>query len=278
MLCSARKICSSKETTSTFDTYNSEAREVTALQGYGGVRTEVSKTLSPFLQISRICMLDKNAYVSQMFGTLSLHNSLFQVGVDHENGLQLKATCLNGNILGKIHTIISSKKEVFSQLELEIRNRVNNLGLKLITPAVKGANMIYVMSLLQQFGSLGLGAEVIGADCNFGVSLCGRHEHRNGVFSIGLQQFTALNLNYYHKLNRFLDFGAELQVSKSYPPNAAIGCRLSTVRTEVRTSINSDMSLGLSLDEKITEGLMLNINTEVGKRGCSYGFGFSLEF
>lgn len=276
MLSSIGDTC--RETACTFDAYNAEARALTTVQGHSGVRTEVSKTVFPFLQISRIAVLDRSTSVSQIFGTVSLQNSLVQLSMDHENSLQLRATHLNRNILAKLHTIVSSRKDVFSQVELEMRNKINSFGLKLIAPAVKGANMIYVANVLQQFGSLGFGAEVIAADSSLGVSLCGRHEHRRGVFSIGLQQFTALHISYYHRLNSLFDFGTEIRVSQSHPSSAAVGCRLATPTTELKATINSDMSLGFSLDERLTEGLSLNINTEITGTGCFYGFGFSLEF
>ncbi|ADM11648.1 translocase of outer mitochondrial membrane 40-like protein [Encephalitozoon intestinalis ATCC 50506] len=274
----ARKSCFGREITSTFDTYNAEANEIVTPQTCSGVKTEVSKTLAPFLQVSRVDILDRNAHTSQMFGTLSLKNTLVQVSMDHENSVGFRAMNMSGNLITKIHTIITGRKEVFSQVELEMKNRINNFGLKLISPAVKSTGMVYVANTLHQFGSLSLGGEVIGADSELGVSVCGRYEHRNGVFSVGLQQFTALSLNYYHKLGKYLDVGTEVQIPKSCPPSAAVGCRLTTSKTQMKANVNSDMSLSFCLGEKLTEGLSFNVNAEVNKSGCTHGFGFSLEF
>lgn len=278
VLAGVRSTCLGREVTSTFDTYNSEASGLAAPQTCSGVRAEVSKTLTPFLQVSRIDVLDANVRASQVFGTLSLRNSLVQVSVDHENSMRLRAMHMAGNLVGRVHTIVTGRKEVFSQVELEVKNRINNFGLKLISPAVKGAGMIYVANTLQQLGSLSLGAEVIGTDSELGVSVCGRYERGGGIFSVGLQQFTALCLNYYHRFGKLLDVGAEIQVSRSGPPSAAVGCRLVTPRTQVKASMSSAMFLGFSLDERLTEGLVFNVNAEMGKSGCTHGFGFSLEF
>ncbi|AFN83135.1 translocase of outer mitochondrial membrane40-like protein [Encephalitozoon romaleae SJ-2008] len=273
-----RRSCSEREITSTFDTYNAEANEIVTSQTCSGVRTEISKTIFPFLQVSRVDILDRNAHVSQMFGTLSLKNSLVQVSMDHENSIGVRAMNMYGNLATRIHTIITGKKEVFSQVEMEMKNRISSFGLKMISPAIKSTGMVYVANTLQQFGSLSLGAEIIGADTEVGISMCGRYEHRNGVFSVGLQQFTALSLSYYHKIGKFFDIGAEIQAPRANPPSAAIGCRLSTSKTQVKANVNSDMSLGFYLGERLTEGLTFNVNAEVNKSGCSHGFGFSLEF
>ena len=278
VLAGAASRCFGREVTSTFDTYNSEASGLAAPQTCSGVRTEVSKTLAPFLQVSRTDVFDAGTRASQVFGTLSLKNTLLQVSVDHESSMRLRAMHMAGSLVSRVHTIVTGRREVFSQVELEVRNRINNFGLKLISPAVKGAGMIYVANTLQQVGALSLGAEVIGADSELGVSVCGRYEHGSGVFSVGLQQFTALCLNYYHRFGKLLDVGAEVQVARSGVPSAAVGCRLTTQRTQVRASLSSAMSLGFGLDERLTEGLVLNANAEVGKSGCTHGFGFSLEF
>nr|AGE95713.1 hypothetical protein ECU06_0480 [Encephalitozoon cuniculi] len=273
-----RRACFGREIASTFDTYNSEASEIITPQTCSGVKTEVTKTLAPFFQVSRVDILDGNAHVSQTFGTLSLGNSLVQISVDHENSLRLKAMNMSGNLATRVHTIITGRKEVFSQVELEMRSRVNNLGLKLISPAIKGTGMVYVANTLQQFGTLSLGAEIIGADSEFGISVCGRYEHSSGIFSVGLQQFTALTLNYYRRLGKFFDMGAEVQLPRTCPPSAAIGCRLSTPKAQAKASVSSNMSLSFCLAEKLTEGLSFNINAEVNKSGCTHGFGFLLEF
>ncbi|KAG5860039.1 putative porin protein [Encephalitozoon hellem] len=273
-----RRSCSKREITSTFDTYNAEASEIITPQVCSGVRTEISKTISPFLQVSRVDILDRNMHVSQMFGTLSLGNSLVQISMDHENSVGVRAMNMSGNLATRVHTIITGRKEVFSQIEVEMKNRINSVGLKLISPAVKSTGMVYVANVLQQFGSLSLGAEIIGADSELGISVCGRYEHKGGIFSLGLQQFTALSLNYYHRIGKFFDIGAEVQAPRVSPPSAAIGCRLSTSKTQVKASVNSDMSLGFYLGEKLTEGLTFNVNAEVNRSGCNHGFGFSLEF
>lgn len=273
-----RRSCSEREITSTFDTYNAEANEIVTPQTCSGVRTEISKTISPFLQVSRVDILDRNAHVTQMLGTLSLKNSLMQVSVDHENSIGVRAMNMYENLSTRIHTIITGRKEVFSQVEMEMKNRMSIFGLKLISPAIKSTGMVYVANTLQQFGSLSLGAEIIGADSEVGISACGRYEHRNGIFSVGLQQFTALSLSYYHKIGKFFDIGAEIQAPRANPPGAAIGCRLSTSKTQVKANVNSDMSLGFYLGERLTEGLTFSVNAEVSKSGCSHGFGFSLEF
>jgi mitochondrial import receptor subunit TOM40 len=273
-----KEACVRSKTEASFDTYNAEAQAITSFSGYSGIKTEVSKTLSPFLQISKVLILDQKSVLRQIFGTISLPNSLLQLSMDHERSLQLRATHLRNNVTSKMHTIVSRQREVFSQAEVEIRSRANSLVLKMISPALKGTSMIYVVSAFQQLGSSGLGAEVIGTDCSLGISLCGRHETGSSVVAVGLQQFTAMSLSWHHKLGRMIDLGGELQMSRLHPSYAAVGCRLRTHRAELKANINSNRTLAFSYDERLNEGLSFNLNCEIGRGGCLCGFGFSLEF
>jgi mitochondrial import receptor subunit TOM40 len=273
-----RNIFSGNESKVSFDSYNSEASEISTLQVCGGIKTEVSKLLSPRLQVSRIDFFDGKVHMSQVFGALSLKNSLVQFGMDNEGSMRLRAVHTSGGVIGKIHTIVSGSREVFSQAQVDIKSKASSIGLKLISPAIKGSRMICVANVLQQFGSLCVGVEVIKTNDEVGVSTCGRYEGNKGIFSVGLQQFTALSMSYYHRFSKMFDAGAEIHMPRGDSISGALGCRLVTSKAQVRASVNSNMALGIALEERVTDGLALNANLEIGRSGCTHGLGFSLEF
>lgn len=270
--------CKKKEIGTSFDNHNAEARRLTQIDVYNGVRTEISKMVSACVQVSRICVMKNETYASQVFGTMRMGNGLLQIGVDDEKSVEVRATHMGGRVVSRIHSIMSSQREMFSQAEVEIRNRLNNVVLKAIRPAVKGTRMIYVVNVFRQLGCVGIGSEIIGTDGSVGISVCGRHEHTNGILSVCVQQFTALSISYYHRISRLFDVGSEVEVSRSYGFHGRVGCRLQTYRTEVKASVSNRMSLLFSLDERLSETLMLNVNAEIDRSKCCYGFGFSFEF
>jgi hypothetical protein len=58
------------------------------------------------------------------------------------------------------------------------------------------------------------------------------------------------------------DAGAEVHMPRGDPISGAVGCRLVTPKAQVRASFNSNMMLGIALEERVTEGLSLNANLQ----------------
>lgn len=276
--CKWIKNTSEDKVLTSYEDHNNEVRSVTSLSTYPGIRSEISKTLNPNLQLSKISIIDKNSHVSQFFTTICTNNALFQLSIDHEKCLQFRSTGLYNNIMAKFHTIVSKKKDVFTQIDIDIKNSINNLSLKLIDSEIKDSGYIYVCNVMQQLGKFSIGSEIIGANSELGMSLCGRYEDPRFIATFAVQQFSVLNLTYYRKIGKLFNLGLDLHTGPRYSTKASIGLKLTGRKSEVKASVNNDLSFALVYTEKLTEALGFEININADKKDIAYGLGFNLEF
>lgn len=267
----------SNEISSSFDTYNTESSNITNPIIYSGVKTEISKTINQYLQFTHVSLSDTSSSSSQIYATLNLNNILLQLSGDQDKNIQARGTFMYKNVLTKFNTVLSRSKDIFSQIEIDIKNRMNNLCLKMIQPAIKGSSIIYIGNFMQQFGKLSLGCELIGVDNYFGMSFVGRCDTISSTTSVSLQQFNTLSVDYYKKINEMSQIGFKFNKSK-YISSYGLGVRIHSRKGEVIGSIDNNRVVSLIYNDRLSEGLSLSINCQMSKEKISYGYGFTYEF
>lgn len=267
----------STEISSSFDTYNIESSNITNPITYSGVKTEISKTINPYCQISHVSLSDNLSISNQIYATLNLNNILLQLSGDQDKNIQIRGTFMYKNMFTKFNTVLSRSKDIFSQVEIDIRNRWNNLCMKMIQPAIKGSSLIYIGNYMQQFGRMSLGCEVIGVDNYLGMSLVGRCDTISSTTSVSLQQFNTLSVDYFKKINDMSQIGVRINKSKDLL-SYGVGVRVHSRRGEVIGSIDNNRVVSLIYNDRLSEGLSFSVSCQMSKDRFNYGYGFTYEF
>lgn len=258
--------------TATYDTYNHETLGVITPNLFSGIRAEISKTVLPFCQISNI----RTGSTNQTFLTLSSRSSVFQFSFDSSRNYQLKSSFLAGPFVGKFHSIISHKKEVFNQVEAMLNSKFYNIALKLISPTFDASNLIYIVTYFVSLKFLSCGFEVVGLNNELGVSLSSRIEGRDGVYCASIQRFSTLTLSFYHRVLEFLELGGEVKRTRSSLSYAA-GIRVKNYRSDVRCSVDSGSNVYFGWSESLTENLRVEFSSSYDWEEFEYGVGLSYD-
>ncbi|WUR03563.1 mitochondrial translocase (TOMM40L) [Vairimorpha necatrix] len=270
--------------TSSFDTYNNESNTVFNLSNFTGIKTEISKTVSPNFQISHISNIGPDFESRQTYGTFCFNNLLLQTSIDQDKIFRIRGTHMFNNFYTKFHTVIGRSKDIFTQIEIDLRNRYNNLCIKMIQPAIKGASCVYVGNYMQQLGIFSIGGECIKADEYLGLSFVGRYEGIGHVSTISLQHFNTLSIDYYktvtskNKKSALFEYGMHFSTNREKQMSYGVGVRVHSKRGEIIGSLDNKKVLSLVYNDKLSEGLSLNLNCRVGKNVFDYGYGFTYEF
>ncbi|KAI4291156.1 mitochondrial import receptor subunit TOM40 [Pancytospora philotis] len=264
----------SKPLATSYDSYNREAAALTNHSRSTGIKYEISKMVLPYLQLSAI--KTGHSPTVQYFTTLSFPRSVFQMCFDTDRSYQLRSSVACGPITARIHSIVSSKREVYAQLESLYSGRFYNMGLKLISPAIQASNLIYVFNCWRAFGRVFVGMEAVGMDGELGIALSSRYEKNDSVYCLSLQRFNLVVASFYRRVFGNVEVGAELQRSQSYFSTAA-GLRLRTFRTELKCSVDQSLNFGCEWNEKLTEGLTVSFNGTCDEAGFNYGVGLFFE-
>lgn len=265
----------SRKISTTFDTYNHEAASITSPGGLSGLRYEISKTVLPFLQVSTVGPSSRQEK-SQYFATLSTNNSVFQFSSDSSRNYQFKSSFVTGPFVHKIHSIVSSRKEVFSQMESMYNSPFYSIGLKLVSPAFEASNLIYIVSCWRSLGRLCLGAEAVGMKNQLGVSFSTRLENEDSVYCLNVQRFNLITLNFYKRLLGIFEVGAEVKKSRDFFSTAA-GLRVKSLKSEVKCTIDQKLRMTMGWNERLTESLSVSFGWEYGLEGFDYGVGINYE-
>lgn len=265
-----------RKISTTFDSYNHESSSITSPDAFSGLRYEISKTILPFLQVTSIGSSSKREKSHQYFATLSTGSSVFQFSSDSNRNYQLKSSFATGPFVHKIHSIVSSKKEMFGQMESMYNSPFYNIGLKLISPTFEASNMIYILNCWRSLGRLCLGAEVVGTKNHLGLSLSTRLESEDSVYCFSLQRFNLITLSFYKKLLGALEVGGEVRRSKGFFSTAA-GLRIKNLKSEVKCTVDQRMNMSMSWNERLTESLSVSFGCEYDFEEFEYGVGISYE-
>lgn len=267
-----------KKIETSFDKYNLETSSIMEMDTFNGIKTEISKTISNNMQLSAISVFNSEKFIRNVFCTFCSTNSLFQFSFDQNMNLQLQGTHLYKRIATKFNTVYSEDKNIFSQINLEINNKLNNLCFKMIKPAIKGASFIYIFNYMQQLGNATIGTEIISSDAYCSVSFAGRYKKGNTVGSIGLQHLNTLSLDFYRKISDMFEVGLSSAISRDRTYSYGIGCKVNTSRSEMKVNLDNNKTVRFSLVDRISEGLTVSMNLEVNKRDFTYGYGLNYYF
>lgn len=269
----------------TFDTHNHEVSAITAHTGSSGLRCEISKAVASFLQITAIRTATQPA--TQLFTTFSfpstkllgrvpLPGTVFQLCFDTGRSYQLRAAAGRGSLVARLHSIVSSQKAVYTQLEALYTSAFWSACARLVSPTFSAADLVYVFSYWRALGTACIGAEAVGVNNEVGISIASRVEAGDSVYCLSLQRFNTLTASFYRRLCSGLEIGGEISKSVSHV-SAAAGLRLRTFRTELKCSIDQRMRMGFEWDEKLTENLSVNFNGTYDDDGFGYGLGMLYE-
>lgn len=275
---SLKSFFSSKPVSTTYDSYNHETSAILAKSDFSGIKSEISKTIFPFLQISTISNFNKNKpVVQQYFSTFSFKNAIFQFCTDNNRGYQLKSSFIIGPLINKIHSIVSSKKEVYTQFESMYGSKFFNLGLRIISPTFEASNLIYIFNFWRCLGNACFGMEVVGMDKEIGISVSSRIEVKDSVCCISLQRLNLLTLSLYKRIFGNLELGAECKANTSSVISYGAGLRIRNGKTDFKLNIDQNLSARMIWDEKLTENFAINFSSIYDEEGFNYGVGFMYE-
>ncbi|KAM0681045.1 hypothetical protein GINT2_000828 [Glugoides intestinalis] len=256
----------------TYDSYNNEAITIITPNLFTGIRTEISKSILPFCQLSTI----KTSNAMQTFLTLNSKNTVFQFSFDNARNYQFKSSFLSGPIITKLHSIVSHKKETFNQLEAILNSKFYNLCFKLISPTFDASNLIYILSYCATLKFVTFGTEIVSANKELGMSFSTRIDAENSIYCANLERFNTLTLSFYQKLRNLIEIGAEFKKSRdniSY----SIGSRVKNQRSEVKTSIDSNYNIYFGWIESLTENLRIEFSSLSNWDEFDYGIGITFE-
>ncbi|KAI5169803.1 mitochondrial import receptor subunit TOM40 [Pancytospora epiphaga] len=253
-----------------YDTRNSVIADLTTTQKYNGIKCEITRTLTPFLQLTTI--KTGASLVPQVFTTFSFPSSVFQFCFDTDRNYQFRSSMSHGPITTKLHSIVSARKEVYSQLESMYNSVFFNIGFKIISPTLYTSNLIYVFNYWRSLGRVCLGFEVVGVNGDIGLSASSRIEGDNSVFCLSLQRFNMVTASIYRRCFKKLDVGLEITRDSSNFHTAA-GARLRNYKSDLKLTIDQSLRLGFEWDEKLTENITVNFNSTYDEDGFIYGIG-----
>ncbi|EQB61321.1 translocase of outer mitochondrial membrane 40-like protein [Vairimorpha apis BRL 01] len=267
-----------EEITFSYDSCNNEISKITDLYPFSGVSTEISKTLTPNIQIRHISIINSNETSKQLIGNLSFYNMLWQINADQDKNLQIRGTHIYKNILSKFNYSQITNREKYIHFEFDIKNKYNNLCFKLFKRLSKELSSVGILNFMQKIGNLSIGTEVIKVENGIGLSFSSRFEILNSIFTVSLHQFNVLSADLYYKLNEMIDFGLKFSTSKDSEVCYGLGIRVYSNRGEVIGSLNSSRQLCLSFNDKLGEGIYINASCRLEKNNFIYGYGFTYEF
>lgn len=261
-----------KPVKASYDTYNHEVMQIVTPNLFTGIRSEISKTVLPFLQVSNI----KTNTSNQAFLTMSSSNSVFQFSFDNSRNYQFKSSLLYGPILTKVHSIVSHKKEVFNQVETILNSRFYNVCFKLISPTFEASNLIYIINYFTSLSFISCGIEVVGMNNELGLGFLTRIESKNNVCCLNLQRFNTLTASFFKRLFGFLEIGAEIKRSSDNLSYSA-GARIKNMKSEVKVCLDSGMNVYFDWNESLTENLRAEFSCCYEWDEFEYGIGITFD-
>lgn len=256
----------------TYDNYNYEIQQIITPNFFTGLRAEISKSISSFCQFSTI----KTQESTQNFLTLSTKETIFQFSFDSNKNYQVKSSVLTGPFISKFHTIISRKKDIYSQFETILNSKFYNLCFKLISPTFEATNLIYIVNCFTKIGFITWGFEVIGLNKEVGLSLSTRIENENNVICANLQKFNTLTVSFYQRMMNLFEIGGEVVKSRERLSYSG-GIRIKNHKSEVKGSVSSNGNLYFDWCENLTENLKVEFSMNYDWDEMIYGIGLNFE-
>lgn len=259
----------------TYDSYNYEIQQVVTPNLFTGLRAEISKSLSSFCQFSTI--RSEDSY--QNYVTLSTRETIFQFSFDNARNYQMKSSILFGPIVSKFHTIISRKKDVYSQFETVLNSKFYNVCFKLISPTFEATNLIYIVNCFLSMGFMSGGIEAVSLNKEVALSFSARVENDNSVICANLNKFDTLTVSFYQRLMDILEIGCEVtkKTNNDNPLSCSGGIRIKNHRSEVKSSISSNGNLYFDWNENLAENLKIEFSMNYDWYELVYGVGIVFD-
>lgn len=254
----------SSEETLNYDCVNQEAKSLfLSDENFNGLRSEFSKKISNWSFSSNTFLSEKSFF--QVGTSYAMDGFMLQAIVDQDKSWQCKLAAGSKGFVSRIQTICS-KKNIFSQLELNKSSKKMNIGTKIVSPAIQNIKPIYVTNILHKIGKNYFGLEAVlptTKGLEVGIGMCFRKEAENSVTVVGLQQFTAFNLSYFKILSPIftgaINFNYSM-LSKDLYLGAALKAQARNVIA--RTQLDTSGKFLSTIESKITSNLSICISSE----------------
>ncbi|OQS55190.1 hypothetical protein EHP00_1445 [Ecytonucleospora hepatopenaei] len=281
-----------------YDAHDYEFKNVTSINLLNGFKMEINKKINSFTEIT--CNLQK--YTKQYFISFFNDKNLLQLGIEPSGSYQIKLKNNFKNIVTTYHSVISERKEIFTQFDTMMYFTNYNMALKLIKPVFEASNLIYIFNMHSQIDfreesnglvnkskagnsfikSVNCGLELVGLEKHLGIGLSGRIEGENTVTCVNLQRFNLLKISFYRKLFEFnkglftsgscIDAGIETQTNIKNKTNSILGgIRYKSLSTEMKMCLNNLWNMGASWEEKISDKVKVCASAEYNFVDFDYG-------
>lgn len=260
-----------------YDSFNQEASSILSPALFHGLKCEITKMVTPWLQISGIKKIGHDRNASQLFTTLSLpFGGLWQLSFDTNRSYQAKCTFGNKSWLGKIHSIVSPTDGIYTHLEGIYRSTLSTAAVKVIKPVFDLSNLIYIVNYWRAVGRVGCGVEAVSVNGRIGLGIAARVENKNGVVSASLQRFNTLIISAYRRLTRSVSIGIEGKRSNEEHGLAA-GVRFSNCKSDVKLTVNNELQLGLIWEEMLSTSLSVSFTGIYDQDIFRYGISMTYD-
>lgn len=268
-----KKFFNPKEINYTFDTIQNESTTILTTPFQPNFNFDITKTLFPF---------QFTYSPSQISAFFSTKNSLIQTTLDSQKNVQMKYVYKFNNLTVNFNTLVSKVEGVYSQMEVDLKNRINNFSIKSVLPTFGVGKPIYVFNGVQSINErVSLGGEVIYASerNELGYNLATRFDFKDKMVVFSMQQFNLFNISYFKRINEYLSLAWEGNVNLySRKIGYTLGMRTESKTGRVNVNFNSDTGRVL-IERKISEGIFLRLGSEIELKSWqqNIGIGLSLE-
>ncbi|EJW04904.1 hypothetical protein EDEG_00124 [Edhazardia aedis USNM 41457] len=226
-----------------------------------------------------------NAFFQHTSTLTNNKDRLLQITANQDRSLQMRAMQIFKNFTFDFTSIISKKEGIYSQAELNCKNKTNAISLKLLSPTFIDTKPIYVFNILQNLNQyLSLGTELVYSQDkkNVGINVAAKIETEKCCGVVLLQQSSNLCIGALKKINDFFTIATEVSCEKSdknWPQNivANLGLLLETHKSTVKVGIFSDMISRIQIREKLAENLALGIDGELNHANDTQALGISFS-
>lgn len=175
------------------------------------------------------------------------------------------------------------------QVELDLAGPTSNVNVRLINPDPASQTGIFTGSLMQSLAkNWSAGAELIAQKmqpqepCEVGHSLALKHTTPKAIFTASLQQMTAVQLSYFHRVTEQVELGTEMQLLAMGPRSDAlttVAAKFDYKQACVRAQVDTAGKVGMLYEERLMPGFSLTMAAELDhlKGGSRVGLGINLE-
>lgn len=261
----------------TYDNVNHESKSLFIANDYVlGGRSEITKQIGG-LQLSSCLLMNRGCFF-QFSSRFATENFLAQATVDQDGSWQSRLCGRSSGFVAKAQTLYS-RRNVFSQIELNKSLGNTDFGAKIISPAIPNIKPIYVFNFLSKLGKGYFGLETIlssGRTLEVGLNMQARRESPKSVTVFGLQQLTTLSITHFRRFGPLfsgtLDFNYSV-VSRECLVAAA--WKLETRDTTVRTQLDTSGKIVSVVENRLGDNLHVAISSEVDLLKSAGNFGVS---